>query len=80
MPSPEEVRALRNSMGLSQTKMAQLVGVSWNKKGSNTIRKWETPVGEENHRSISYGVWRLMLAIAGIVDPQDDVVKVRELH
>lgn len=68
-PTPEEVKKLRNYLGMSQTACARFTGVSYNpEKGSTTVRKWETPVENRNHKTIPYAVWRLLLATAKIID------------
>lgn len=67
-PPPKVIRALRNLAGWSQNDVAKLVGVGFNpKKGSTTIRKWETDPANSEHRTIPYAAWRLMLLEAGIV-------------
>tara|TARA_R110000765_G_C18844718_1_gene598360 strand:- start:289 stop:612 length:324 start_codon:yes stop_codon:yes gene_type:complete len=66
IPSPLEIKTLRNIIGFSQTDLAQFVGVSWNHKGSNTVRKWETNSATES-RVISLSAWKLMLVKAGFV-------------
>jgi len=78
-PTPEEVQSLRRCLGLSQTKLARLVGVQWNAKGSNTVRKWETKQDSDSHRPISYSTWRLMLAFGGVIDPMKDKTGLYEL-
>jgi DNA-binding transcriptional regulator YiaG len=65
-PTPEEVKALRLSMGFSQMELAKLTGVSWGKKGASSVRKWETVEGKEM-RSISLSSWQLMLLKAGVI-------------
>ena len=66
-PTPEEVQSLIKLAGWSQTEVARLVGVSWSKKGSTTVRKWQSKVGTPDHRVITYSTWRLMLLYAGVV-------------
>tara|TARA_A200000159_G_scaffold137138_1_gene137135 strand:+ start:1800 stop:2138 length:339 start_codon:yes stop_codon:yes gene_type:complete len=79
-PTPEEIHNLRKLMGLSQANLARVLGVSFNEKGSNTVRKWETAEGKENHRPIVYATWRLMLAVAGIIEPTKDMEKLKEIR
>lgn len=61
-PRPDQVDALIKSMGWSQSDVARLVGVSYSvAKGSTTVRKWRTPLGQKEHREIPYAAWRLMV-------------------
>jgi len=67
LPTPAEIKRLRNLLGFSQVDLAKFVGVSWNvKKGSSSVRKWETLEGKEM-RKISLSAWKLMLIKAGLV-------------
>lgn len=69
-PTPEQIKALRTYLGLSQIAFAKLVGVTYKEgKGSQTIRKWETPEGQTEHRKIPYSAWRLLLIAAGLIEP-----------
>ena len=67
-PTPDDVKMLRQLMGLSQAGLAKFLGVAYNAKGSNTVRKWETKTDNKEHRQINYASWRLMLIGAGCVD------------
>lgn len=67
-PTPQDIKALRQLMGWSQTDVARIVGVSWNHKGSTAVRKWETAIDKKEHNKISYSVWRGLLCRAGIVE------------
>lgn len=66
-PTSNEVIKVANYLGLSQRKLANLVGVHSNDKGSSTIRKWKAPEDKTEHRPIPYAAWRLMLIEAGLV-------------
>ncbi|MCU7845327.1 MAG: hypothetical protein KZQ93_15970 [Candidatus Thiodiazotropha sp. (ex Monitilora ramsayi)] len=71
-PDPEEVAALTELMGWSQSVTARLVGVNYDpKKGSTTVRKWKTSREKKEHREIPYAAWRLMLLYAGVVALED---------
>lgn len=71
-PSAAEVRALRNLLGCSQVGLAKILGVTYNvKKGSQTVRKWETSEDSKEHRPINYAAWRLMLIAAGVISSSD---------
>ncbi len=73
-PVPEEVKALRNFLGLSQEACAKFTGVKFvSGKGSQVVRKWETHMDSSNHKPIPYSAWRLMLAAAKIVDLSEDL-------
>ena len=68
-PTPAQIKALRQMLGMSQNDLAKLVGVNWNAvKGSSAVRKWETAVGQPEHRVIRYAEWRGLLVHAGVVD------------
>lgn len=68
-PTPEEVGQLIKLAGWSQNDAAKKVGVKSDpKKGSSTIRKWKSNKAREDHRSIPYSAWRLMLLEAGVVE------------
>lgn len=67
-PTPAEVDGLIKLMEWSQSDVAKLTGVSYDpKKGSTTVRKWRTPIGNAEHREIPYAAWRLLLLHAGVV-------------
>ncbi len=73
-PTPQEIKALRNHLGLSQTAFARLVGVPYKvDKGSNTVRKWEAPENSPNFKSIPYSAWRLLLGASRVVDLSNDL-------
>lgn len=67
-PTVDELSALIALAGWSQSKVAQITGVTYNpKKGSTTVRKWKTPADKPEHRDIPYSAWRLLLINAGVV-------------
>ncbi|MBJ7539879.1 helix-turn-helix domain-containing protein [Marinomonas transparens] len=71
-PSPDEIKAIRLYLELSQIDVAKLVGATFKEgKGSQTIRKWETEEGKTEHRKIPYSVWRLLLIETGIVKVEE---------
>lgn len=71
-PTPEEVKTLIKLAGWSQTDTAKLTGVSFNpKKGSTTVRRWQTAKEKPEYRVIPYAAWRLMLISAGVVDQEE---------
>ncbi len=73
-PTPEEVTGLIKLAGWSQTDTAKLVGVTFDpKKGSQTIRRWRSPVHSGEHRAIPYSAWRLLLLHAGLVSVSGDI-------
>lgn len=72
-PAPDEVAQLIRLAGWSQTEAAKLVGVSFNEKGSTTIRKWKTSTDREEHRAIPYAAWRHFLSCAGVISIDDDL-------
>lgn len=53
-PSPEEIRAAREALGLTQTEAARVV--------YGTLRawqNWEAPKGSPDHRPMHPGLWEL---------------------
>ena len=41
------------------------------KKGSTSVRRWQTDTSSKDYRTISYSAWRLLLLYAGIVTVDD---------
>lgn len=72
-PTPAEISRLIELAGWSQNDVAKLSGVSFNRKGSTTIRKWKTSTELPEHRLIPYAAWRHLLACAGVVSIKDDL-------
>ncbi|CAA9890787.1 conserved hypothetical protein [Candidatus Methylobacter favarea] len=70
-PTPQEVDQLIKLKGWSQSESAALVGVSFGKKGSSTIRKWRADKEADIARPIPYSAWRLLLIYAGVVSVDD---------
>lgn len=76
-PKPDEVKTLIDLSGINRKKWALLLGVSYNdKKGSSTIRRWTMNEEANDYRQISYSVWRLMLIYAGLVDSNEDAIRI----
>jgi DNA-binding transcriptional regulator YiaG len=57
-PKPDEVSALREKYGLSQTEAAE----RW-MTTRNAVQKWEAPVGSENSRRVHPLMWWAMRKI-----------------
>ena len=73
-PEPSEVKALVKLMGWSQSNVAKLVGVTYNpKKGSTTVRKWQTDKGSAEYREIPYSAWRHLLVCARVVTVDEEL-------
>lgn len=51
-PSPEQIRATREAVGLTQTAAARLVNATL-----RAWQGWEAPVEDIGHRRMSYAVW-----------------------
>jgi len=62
-PSPVEIRAARESVGLSQTKAAALVHASL-----RAWQQWEATEGSKSHRDMHPAFWELFLVKIGRVD------------
>lgn len=77
-PTPEEFDRLTKLAGWSQGDVAKLVGVSYNRKGSTTVRKWKTPVSHSENRTVPYAAWRYLLACAGVISVDDDLAALGE--
>lgn len=59
-PTPDQIRAERQSLGLTQTQAADLVHAhrqSW--------AKWERPAGDPEHRAMPLASWELYLIKSG---------------
>ena len=67
-PTPEDLKELRKKYSLTQIDVAKMVGVSWNKRGSSTVAKWETDPSKKDHRQIPYATWRLLLVTLHTVE------------
>ncbi|MEI6068707.1 MAG: hypothetical protein WCP96_15300 [Methylococcaceae bacterium] len=63
-PSPDDVRLIRESLNLTQSKAAELVS-SAKKAGYKTWAGYETPIGQTNHRVIPLAIWELFLLHTG---------------
>ncbi len=66
-PPPHVLRAVREKYKLTQVDVAKITGVSFNKKGSSTVAKWETDPSKPDHRQIPYSAWRLLLITLEVV-------------
>lgn len=66
-PTASEVKELRKLCNLTQIDVAKIVGVSYTKRGSSTVAKWETCEIKQDHRRIPYSAWRLLLLELEIV-------------
>lgn len=61
-PTPEQIRAARKAVGLSQTAAIQLVSDA-GAKGYRTWQRFEAPMGSHDHREIPNGTWELFLLL-----------------
>lgn len=61
-PSPEDIREARKRSDLSQTEAGQLV-TDAGKKAYRTWQRYESPVGNPDHRAIPIGLWELFLLL-----------------
>lgn len=61
-PTPTEIKAVLDFTDWKQVKAAQLVGVGYERGGSQTIRRWR-----KGEREIPYSAWRLILILSGII-------------
>lgn len=65
-PTPDEVDLLTRLAGWSQRELALITGVRQSSKGSPTVRRWKTPVGDKEHRQIPAATWQYLLEYVGI--------------
>ncbi|MGF1804335.1 hypothetical protein L4C31_03685 [Aliivibrio sifiae] len=66
-PTPEEVRALRQLLGFTQSRIGALVGRAYNEKGCKAVRRWENNIESKEYRPINYSAWQLMLLAAEVI-------------
>lgn len=66
-PPPHILKAVRDKFDLTQVDVAKITGVSYNKKGSSTVAKWETHQSKKDHRQMPYSAWRLLLITLKVV-------------
>jgi hypothetical protein len=63
-PTPSDVRAVIDTLGLTADRVAALVGM----KDGRAVRRWLAPEGSKTHAQIDYAAWRLLLIEAGLID------------
>lgn len=63
-PTPTDVRAVIDMLGLTADQVAALVGM----KNGRAVRRWLAPGESKTHAQIDYAAWRLLLIKAGLVD------------
>jgi len=62
-PTPSDVRAVIDMLGLTADQVAALVGM----KNGRAVRRWLAPDDSKTHAQIDYAAWRLLLIEAGLV-------------
>ena len=62
-PTPSDVRAVIDMLGLTADQVAALVGM----KDGRAVRRWLAPEDSKTHAQIDYAAWRLLLIEAGLV-------------
>ncbi|WP_261887442.1 helix-turn-helix domain-containing protein [Vibrio aerogenes] len=77
LPEPEQVKLLRQYLGLSQAKLGRFLGKTVTPKGCSLVRKWETRKSSPEYREIDKNSWRRMLAAAQLCDVLDDLSLVK---
>lgn len=48
--TPEQMKSARKALGMSQSDLAKALRLG--KDGGRTVRRWEAPIGSNNHRSV----------------------------
>jgi hypothetical protein len=56
-PSPEELKAIREKLGITMEQAAKLV-----RSAPKTWKGWEQPVGTPGHRRMPVAIWELFVA------------------
>lgn len=62
-PTPEDVRAVIQTLAMTADQVAGLVGVT----NGRAVRRWLAPQSSKTHANIDYATWRLLLLEAGLV-------------
>jgi hypothetical protein len=65
-PTPADVRAVIDMLGLTADQVAALVGM----KDGRAVRRWLASQDSKTHAQIDYAAWRLLLIEAGLVGLQ----------
>lgn len=65
-PSPSDVRAVIDMLGLTADQVAALVGM----KDGRAVRRWLASEDSKTHAQIDYAAWRLLLIEAGLINLQ----------
>ena len=65
-PTPSDVRAVIDRLGLTADQVAALVGM----KDGRAVRRWLASEDSKTHAQIDYAAWRLLLIEAGLVTLQ----------
>lgn len=55
-PTPDEVKAMINRLGMSREEVSDYVGAG----SGRSVRRWEAPEDSPGHRNIPYAAWRLL--------------------
>lgn len=66
-PTFYQVKALIKLMGWSQKDTAEITGVSYGKKGSGSVRKWQARSDNKGYKQISDIAWLKLLCVAEII-------------
>lgn len=56
MPTPSEIKAKRDQLGLTQAQAAALIG-----KSARAWQNWETSIDLPSHRAMDNALWELFL-------------------
>lgn len=75
-PTPDEIRAVMQQLGMTAEQLALLVGV----KNGRAVRRWLAPETAKSHAQIDYAVWRLMLLEAGLIEPPRPLIQAKVIR
>lgn len=75
-PTPDEIRAVMQQLGMTAEQLALLVGV----KNGRAVRRWLAPETANSHAQIDYAIWRLMLLEAGLIEPPKPLIQAKVIR
>lgn len=64
-PTPEEVRASRKAVGLTQSQAAALISPAQGKSSYRAWQVYEVAIGQPDHRAIPLPTWELFMLLTG---------------
>jgi hypothetical protein len=69
-PDHNDVKKIRELLGLNAVQLTTLMGFKVGKNGSNPVSCWEAdPLLTKSARDIPFSAWQMMLIYAGVITP-----------